>query len=145
MTLTLEPLRGDQYRQVAEWAHGPQGDVDWDDYAKYLNGPKMTTLGIYLGAACVGCVFLERVDRNTIECHVATARRKIRPFALVDVLLKTAGELFERGYTAMVARIPRKTRAAVQLALRCHMYEWGSTPEIRYFILTKQRFKRYAQ
>lgn len=143
--LTLEPLQPDQHKQIAEWAHGPQGNVDWEDYAAYLNGPKMTTLGIYLGAEFAGCLFLERIDRNSVECHIATARNKIHPADLAQALLKKAGELFNQGYTAMVARVPRQTRAAARLALRCHMFEWGHTPTERYFILTRKRFERYAK
>lgn len=144
--LTLEPLHPDQYRQVAEWAYGPQGNVDWEDYATQLNEPRRANFGIYLGAEFVGCVFLERVDRNTIACHVATARRKIHPQDMAQVLLKTAGDLFALGYTALVARIPRETRAAARLALRCGMFEWGHTPTTRYFILTKSRHeKHYAK
>jgi hypothetical protein len=145
VTLTLELLRPDQYRQVAEWAHGPQGDVDWDDYAAYMNDPRRANFGIYLGAEFVGCLFLEIVDRNMVECHIATARRKIHPNGLARVLFETAADVFALGYTAVVARIPRRTRAAARLALRCGMREWGHTPEMRYFILTKQRFQRYAE
>ena len=141
--LSLEPLQPHQYRQVAEWAHGPQGDVDWDDYAAYMS--QHTTLGIYLGLELVGCVWIEQVGRNMAEYHIATARRRVKPNALAKVLLQTAGELFERHYTALVARIPRKTIAASRLAIRCGMREWGHTPEIRYFILTKQRYQRHAK
>lgn len=143
--LTLEPLHADQYRQVAEWAHGPQENVDWEGYAATLNEPNRMNFGVYLGAEFVGCIFLERVDRNTVECHVATARRKIHPQSLAQVLLKTAGDLFALGYTAMVARIPRQTVAAARLAIRCHMWEWGHTPTVRFFILTKQRYQKYAR
>lgn len=142
--LTLEALRADQYRQVAEWAWGPQENADWDDYAAQLNEPQRINFGIYLGAELVGCLFLERVDRNTVESHVATARKKIHPKDLANVLLNTAADLFTMGYTAMVARIPRRTRAAARLALRCGMFEWGHTPTTRYFILTESRYKKYA-
>lgn len=142
--LTLEPLCANQYCQVAEWAHGPQGNVDWEDYAAYLNDPNRENFGIYLAAEFVGCVFLERIDRNTVEWHIATARKKIHQADLARVLLTKAGDLFAMGYTAMVARIPRQTVAAARLAMRCHMWEWGHTPATRYFILTEQRYKQYA-
>lgn len=141
--LELQPLRRDQYRQVAEWAHGPQPNADWDDYAAYMDDPKRANFGIYLGAEFVGCVFLES-DRNTVEYHIATARRRIHPQDLAQVLLKKAGELFDEGRTALVARIPRQTRAAVRLAIRCGMREWGHDDAIRYFILTKPRFHKYG-
>lgn len=141
----LEGLQPHQYRQVAEWAHGPQGDVDWDDYAAYMSDPKMTALGIYFDSQFVGCIWLEKISHNMAEYHVATARRRIHPNSLAQVLLKTAGELFRSGYTALVARIPRKTRTAARLAIRCGMREWGHTPEMRYFILTKDRYNRYAK
>ena len=141
----LEPLRPDQYRQVAEWAHGPQENADWDDYATYMSDPTRTTHGIYLGPELVGCIWVEQVGRNMAECHIATARHKVHPQALAQVLLKIAGDLFSRGHTAVVARIPRKTRAAARLAIRCGLYEWGHTPTMRYFMLTKQRFERHAK
>lgn len=136
--LELKPLHLDQYKQVAEWAHGPQGDVDWDDYATYMRGRQ--TFGIYLGSELVGCIWLDKIGRNMAEYHVATARNKVRPDELADVLLRTAADLFNQGYTALVTRIPRQTRAAVRLAIRCGMSEYGHTPEIRYFILTRSRY-----
>lgn len=143
--LELKPLEVSQYRQVAEWAHGPQGDVDWEDYAAHMNNPIRANFGIYLNAEFVGCLFLECVDRNMTECHIATARRRINPQDLAQLLLATAGYLFAQGQTALVARIPIGKRAATRLALRCHMREWGHTPTMRYFVLTKQRYKRYVQ
>lgn len=139
------PLRADQYRQVAEWAHGPQENVDWDDYAAYMSDPKRATFGIYVGPELVGCIWIEKISRNMAECHIATARRKIHPNALAQVLLKTAGDLFARGHTAVVAHIPRETRAAARLAIRCGLREWGHTPTMRYFILTRSKYNEYAQ
>jgi len=139
--LTLEPLREDQYRQVAEWEYGPQpGGTDWRRYAVEMNAPQWTHFGLYDGADFVGCLSLEMIAHNMAAYHVVTARRKIHPDALAQVLLKTAEGLFDRGFTALSARIPIEKRAAALLARRCHMVEWGHTPAIRYFILTKARF-----
>ena len=142
--LTLQPLGKDQYRQVAEWEWGPQEDVDWERYAAEMNAPQWAHFGLYDGAELIGCVSLEKIDRQMVAGHVVTARRKIHPLLMAQVLLKTAGDLFALGYTAMVARIPKDKRAAARLALRCGMREWGHTPETRYFILTKSRWQLYG-
>src|SRR5262245_46688880 len=139
--ITLEPLREDQYRQVAEWEFGPQGaDTDWARYRAEMNAPKWAHFGLYAGAELVGCVSLEKIDRQMIAYHVVTARRRITPTALAQVLLKMAGDQFALGYLALVARIPVEKRAAARLAIRCGMREWGHTPEIRYFMLTRGRY-----
>lgn len=143
--LCLEPLRADQYRQVAEWEFGPQPpDTDWQRYADEMNAPKWAHFGLYDGAEFVGCISLEKIDRQMAAYHVVTERHRIHPDALARVLLKTAAELFERGFTALVARIPIEKRAAAMLAQRCGMHEWGSTPKVRFFMLTKSRFESYG-
>lgn len=139
--LELRPLRPDQYRQVAEWDWGPQENVDWERYESEMNAPQWAHFALYDGAEFVGCISLER-DRATVAYHVATARNKVNPFVLAQVLLKMG---FDGEATAAVARIPVKNRAAARLAIRCGMKEWGHTPTMRYFILTKQRYLRNGQ
>lgn len=144
--LELEPLRQDQYRQVAEWEFGPQPpDTDWQRYADEMNAPKWAHFGLYDAAEFVGCLSLEKVGAKTVAYHVVTARRKIHPDALAQVLLKTAGDLFAMGYAEMIAQIPIEKRAAAMLAQRCGMHENGSTPKVRSFSLTKTRYQQWEQ
>ena len=145
--LQLKPLRVDQYRQVAEWEYGPQGDnVDWEKYAAEMNAPRWAHFGLYEADSFVGCVSFENIDRQMIAYHVVTARRRVNPHLLAQLLRKTAGDLFAIGYLALVARIPADNTAAARLAIRCDMREWGHTraewvaEPLRYFILTKKRF-----
>lgn len=140
--LHLKPLEASQYRQVAEWEFGPQPeDTDWDRYAAEMNAPKWAHFGLYEGSSFIGCLSLERISYNMAAYHVVTARRKIHPNSLAQVLLNTAGDLFDKGFTALTARIPHANHAASRLAIRCGMREWGHTPEIRYFMLTKSRYQ----
>lgn len=143
--LSVEPLRPDQYRQVAEWEFGPQENADWDRYAAEMNAPQWTHFSIYVDGSFIGCVSLEKIDPQMTAFHVVTARRAVSSRNLAQVLLKKAGELFARGHTALVTRIPKEKRAAAILALRCGMCEWGHTPELRYFVLTKSRFLKNGQ
>lgn len=139
--LRLKPLEASQYKQVAEWECGPLPEnTDWARYEAEMGAPQWSHYGLYDGAEFVGCVSFER-DRWTVAYHVVTGRHKVHPNALAQVLLNTAGALFERGFTALTARIPHEKRAAARLALRCGMREWGHTPEIRYFMLTEKRFR----
>jgi hypothetical protein len=141
--LTLEPLNSSQYRQVAEWEFGEQGEnVDWSRYAAEMNAPQWMHFGVYSGADFVGCISLEKISYNMAAYHVVTARKRVHPQALAGALLTSAGYLFKEGFTAVVADIPIDKRAAARLAIRCHMKEWGHTPTMRYFILTRQRFQR---
>src|SRR5262245_19903301 len=129
--LTLEPLRREQYRQVAEWEEGkPLGDgVDWERYAKEMRHPGWAHFGIYDGLSFVGCVSLEKTGRTIAEFHVVTARRMVHPQALADVLIRTAGYLFkEEGCLAVTTHSPANKRAAARLAIRCGMREIGHTP-----------------
>lgn len=144
--LSLKPLRQDQYKQVAEWEWGPQPEgTDWARYQAEMNAPKWAHLGLYDGAEFIGCVSLEKIDRQMVAYHVVTARRKVHSRKLAGLLLNTADSLFKQGCTALVARIPSEKRAAAVLALRCHMVEYGHTPEVRYFMLTKVRHDRGMQ
>jgi hypothetical protein len=141
--LTLEPLQPSQYRQVAEWEYGPLPEnVDWTRYEAEMSAPQWAHFGIYSGADFVGCVSFERISRNMAEYHVVTARRKVHPQDLADALLISAGYLFRHGFVALTASIPVEKRAAARLAIRCGMREWGHTPKMRFFILTKDRFNR---
>jgi hypothetical protein len=141
--LTLETLRLDQYRQVAEWEFGPQGEnADWERYEREMSQPQWWHYGIYDDSSFVGAVSLENISYNMVAYHVVTARRKVNPHALADALLKLAGLLFKADYTAVTANIPIEKRAAARLAIRCGMKEWGRTPTTRYFILTKEKFQR---
>ena len=146
--LRLEPLRADQYRQVAVWDWGSLGDdVDWERYAVEMNAPQWAHFGLYDGGDFVGCVSFEKIDPQMIAYHVVTARRRVNPYDLAQTLRQSAGEFFALGYVAMVARIPAAKRAAARLAIRCGMREWGHTQAewiadpLRYFILTKQRYE----
>lgn len=144
--LTLEPLRKDQYRQVAEWEYGPQPeDTDWQRYEAEMNAPQWAHFGIYDGSSFVGCVSFEKLCRNMAAYHVVTARRRIHPQELADALLTSAGYLFKEGFTAVVARIPADKRAAARLAIRCGLREWGHAPAMRYFTLTKSRYLNYGR
>lgn len=142
--MRLEPLRPDQYRQVAEWEFGPQEGVDWDRYADEMNAPQWAHFALYKGAEFVGCVSLEWIDSQTVAYHVVTARRKIHPHALAQVLLKIAGWLFILGNEALVVRIPREKRAAAILALRCGMVEDPYTETERHFTLSKTRYNKWV-
>lgn len=140
--LKLGPLESSEYQQVAEWEYGPQENADWATYIAEMNQPQWAHFGLYLDSDLVGCLSLEQIDPQTMAYHVVTAPRRIHPNALADVLLQTAGRLFSQKFTALVARIPQDNRAAARLAIRCGMREWGETPEMRFFILTKARFDR---
>lgn len=129
------------YRRVAEWEWGPQEGADWARYAEEMNHPKWMHFGLYAGGELAGRVSLEKIGRNMAAYHVVTARRRVHPQALAQILLDTAAYLFERGFIGLVARIPRERRAAAALALRCGMREWGNTPRVRYFMLTRKRFQ----
>src|SRR5262245_4169679 len=139
--LHLAELQPCQYRQIAEWEYGPQPDADWDRYAAEMSAPQWSHFGLYLGSELVGALSLEQTGRNMAAYHVVTARRRVHPQALADILLQTAGRLFARGFTGLTARIPKDNHAAARLAIRCGMREWGHTPEVRYFMLTKSRFQ----
>lgn len=105
-----------------------------------MNEPKWLHFGLYLGSEFVGRLSLEKIGRNMAEYHVITARRKVHSRALAEILRIAAAYLFANGFTAVVAHVPTTKRAAAILALRCGMREWGHTPQMRYFICTKQRF-----
>jgi len=138
--IELNPLRADQYRQVAEWEFGPQpDDTDWDKYADEMNDPKWLHMAIYADGAFIGCLSLEKISDDEAEYHVVTARRKIRPDDLAEMLLGTARDLFNGGFTLLTARIPATNRAATRLAIRCGMAEVNCGGSIREFILRKSR------
>lgn len=145
MALTVEPLRGDQYRQVAEWEFGPQPEnTDWDKYTADMNAPRWTHFGIYSDSSFVGALSLEQQGRTGTEFHIVTGRRMVHPNALANLLLSTAAYLFNQGFTSLTARIPKDKRAAARLAIRCGMREWGNTPTMRFFILTESRYRKYG-
>jgi hypothetical protein len=138
--ITVQPLETSQYRQVAEWEFHIRGDVDWEKYEAEMNDPQWRHFAMYIDSEFVGALSFERIDRQMLAYHVVTARHKLQPQALAEVLLKSAGILFNQGFTALTARIPRENRAAAKLAIRCRMREWGHTPSMRFFILTPSRF-----
>ena len=141
--LTVEPLRPDQYRQVAEWEYGAQSaDADWARYAREMEEPKWLHFGLYQETEFAGCLSLERVSRNIAAAHVVTARRKVHPQALAATLVEVMRYLFANGFLAIVAHNPRSKRAGARLAIRCGMVEWGHTPETRYFMMTRPRFNK---
>lgn len=142
--LTFEPLRTDQYKQVAEWEYGPQEGADWERYAAEMSAPQWLHFGLYQNSLFVGCISLEKTGRTMAEFHVVTARSAVHPNNLAIVLLDTAAYFFNRGFTGMTARIPKENRAAARLAIRCGMWEWGHTSVMRYFILTRARFQKYG-
>ena len=142
--LVLDPLRRNQYRQVAEWDEGRKlGEgVDWDRYGEEMAESKWMHYAIYSNGEFVGCVSLEKTGNSTADFHVATARNKVNPYALVKMLLNIARYLFEHGYTLLTATIPRDKRAAAMLARRCGMEESGSDDMIRRFWLTQARYAK---
>ena len=142
--ITLEPLRKNQYRQVAEWdEQKPLGeDMDWDGYEREMSAPHWTHYGMYSNGEFVGAVSLEKIDGESADFHVTTARNKVNPYALVKILLNIARYLFEHGYTLLTATIPRDKRAAAMLARRCGMEESGSDEMIRRFWLTQARYAK---
>src|SRR5262249_12731589 len=86
-SLALEPLRQDQFRQVAEWEFGEQPpDTDWDRYTAEMNDPKWLHLAIYSDGAFIGCLSLEMINHDEAVCHVVAARRKIKPGDLAEML-----------------------------------------------------------
>src|SRR5262245_49689209 len=142
MMLSLEHLRPSQYRQVAEWEYGPQReDTDWDRYEAEMNAPQWRHFGIYSGEVFLGCLSLEIQDPSGADFHVVTARRAVKSQELTALLLSVADCLFQSGFLALTAHIPRKKRAAIILALRCGMFEYGHTSSDRRFILTRSRFQ----
>jgi hypothetical protein len=143
--LALEPLRSEQFKQVAEWEFGVQENADWERYEREMSEPQWAHFGIYDGADFVGCVSFERTSYNMAEYHVVTGRHKVHPGALANCLLTSAGYFFNQGFTALTARIPVEKRAAVRLAIRCGMRQWGHTPTMRFFILTQARFYKYGR
>jgi hypothetical protein len=137
--LQLEPLRVSQYRQVAEWEYGEQPEsTDWNKYVAEMSQPQWAHFGVYDGDEFVGAVSFEKIGRNMAAYHVVTERRKVNPYALASLLLDTADYLFQQGFIALTARIPVEKRAAARLAIRCGMKEWGKTPSMRFFMLTKR-------
>lgn len=144
--LTLEPLRRDQYRQVAEWEYGPQPDnINWELHAREMEDGKTVRYGMYLDDEFVGCLSLERTSRNIVGFHIATRRRAFHPDYLARLLLDMGGRLFDQGILACVAHAPIEKRAVTRLALRCGMHEWGHSETTRYFMMTKTRFYADAQ
>jgi hypothetical protein len=141
--LTLEPLRQDQYRQVAEWEFGPQPEgTDWGRYESEMNQPQWAHYSVYDGDILVGCVSLEQTSPRVAAYHVVTARKRVHPQALADACIRLAGALFNQGYIAVVAHNPIDKRAGARLAIRCGMREIGRGQGTRYFVITKQRFER---
>ena len=141
--LTLQPLREDQYPQVAEWEWGPQpDDTDWDRYANEMNAPQWAHFGLYDGVSLIGRVSFERIDPTTMSYHVVTKRHSAHPNTLAQVLLKSAAFFFQRGFTRLVVEIPRvkERRAAAVLALRCGMREDKGTDTERHFTLMRSRY-----
>src|SRR5262245_20679224 len=126
--ITLQALHPSQYRQVAEWEHGPQpATTDWEQYAREMQEMKYERFGLYLLGEFVGCVSLERVGRKVAAFHVATRRHTFHPDYLAQVLLKMAGRLFERGFLACLAYGPIEKREVARLAIRCGMRELSKT------------------
>lgn len=99
---------------------------------------------MYFGGEFVGCVSLEQVSRNMVAFHIATHRHTFHPDYLARILFNIAGDLFKQDIVACVAHVPIEKRAVARLALRCGMYEWGHSKTIRYFMMTKTRFLKYA-
>jgi hypothetical protein len=135
--LLTRPLRRDQLRQIAEWDYGPQDGVDWERYEAEMTAPQWEHYGIYQQGELAGALSLEWIDGETIGYHVTMARKKVHPERLAELLIITAGHLFDGGCTRLVANIPKKKRAAVRLALRCGMKETDADESIRNFILTR--------
>jgi len=139
----LKALRRDQFKQVAEWEFGEQPpNTNWEKYFSEMEAPQWAHFGLYDGGDFIGCVSFERIDPRTMAYHVVTRRHSVRPHALAQVLLKSAGFFFQRGFTSLVAKIPREKRAAARLAIRCGMKEEAVTDNERNFILTKNQYER---
>lgn len=144
--LELQPLRQDQYKQAAEWEWGPQDeDINWQRYEAEMDAPKWAHFGLYDGADFVGRVSIEKIDQLTVAYHVVTARHKVHPQALAQVLLKMAGWLFKQGFTALIAQIPQDNHAAAKLAIRCGMKEQRQDGPDRYFIMTIEELIQEAR
>lgn len=138
MMLTLEPLRKDQYRQVAEWEFGEQPEgTDWPKYYAEMSHPKWLHMAIYNNGLFIGCLSLEKISDDEAEYHVVTARHAIKPDGLVEILLGSAVDLFNAGFIRLTARIPAGNRAATRLARRCGMTEVAASESIREFELRK--------
>jgi RimJ/RimL family protein N-acetyltransferase len=139
--LSLKKIGIDQYRQVAEWEFGPQPEgTDWERYYAEMNAPQWAHFGLYDGGEFIGCVSFERIDPHTMAYHVVTARHKVHPHSLAQVLLKSARFFFERGFTRLIVRIPKDNVAAARLAIRCGMREDRYTDSERHFTLIKSRY-----
>jgi protein-S-isoprenylcysteine O-methyltransferase Ste14 len=137
--LKLDSLRKEQYRQVAEWEYGPQSaDADWDRYIAEMSAPKWKHFAIYSFGEFVGCLTLEDISSTTAAYHVVTARRRVHPAALANILLRSAEVMFRHGFTKLVANIPKEKRAAVRLAIRCGMREEGADESFRHFVFTRE-------
>lgn len=136
--LALCRLEASQYKQVAEWEFGPQGEnVDWAQYEAEMNAPQWSHHGLYRDGSFVGCVSFERINQHTMSYHVVTGRHTVHPQSLAQVLLKSARFFFQRGFTSLVAHIPKSNVAASRLALRCGMREYERTNGERRFILSR--------
>lgn len=135
MTLELQPLRLDQFKQAAEWEWGR--DVNVDDYAALLESPNRLNFGVYQGGRFCAFISIERLG-TAARFHVSKEPRVTSPQQMADLLATIADYLFQNGFEEMQAAFPQTNRAARRLAIRSWMSPKGEFEE------DGVRFQTYA-
>lgn len=119
--LSLEPLRRDQYQQVADWEWG-KGNVDIDGYAELLSS--RFNFGVYQDSQFCAVISLEYLG-PVVRFHVSKERGRIHPGEMARLLITTADYLFQNGVEELEAVFPMTNRAARRLAIRSWMTRKG--------------------
>jgi hypothetical protein len=120
--LELEPLRRDQYAQVARWEFGE--NVNIDDYAGLLSEPQRVNFGVYQDGRFCASISMEQLGR-IMRFHVSKERRTIHPWDLANLLITLADYLYQNGIDELEAAFPAWNRAARRLAIRSWMAPKG--------------------
>lgn len=139
--LTLEPLRPDQYAQVAEWEWGR--DVDVDDYAALLASPNRLNFGVYQDGYFCASISLERFG-STARVHVSKKAHVIHPQEMADLLITIADYLYQNGIEELEAAFSKTNRAGRRLAIRSWMTRKGEFEmdgvEFQVYATTKEQY-----
>jgi len=137
--IELEPLRRDQYEQVAAWNYKDISDVDWEAYTVLMERANLINYGVYSDGQFCAYVGIERF-RTIVRFHVAKAKNAIHPFALADLLVTMARYLFDHGATEVDAIAPPNYRPSRRLAIRSGMTYRETTPDGDRFSITKSEY-----
>lgn len=138
--ISLEPLRRDQYRAVAEWEYGHQpANTDWEQYQREMEQPGWWHYAIYNDGVFCGQISLEERSSSLVRFHVTKSpESRIHPYALAATLLKIADYLFTGPFGECEAVAPPDTRAVAKLAIRCGLTFREETEEGRRYSITKE-------